>query len=332
MQTSPFKPHRNPLKESHKDIKAEFLEDSKGNFLLYPGSIHLLYGKPGTHKSWLALSLVGKYDVRYWDFENFGPILATRLRLMNVCPEKTAVFDHPETRADIYSRVEEYKITKPEILVIDGMQGLTRTIGINGDANDQIEKLFNDVLMPLKKAGIAVLLLDHLPKDSPVDDFPIGAQAKKSQCDAAILMRPRRDSDEVDVYITKDRNYDLFSRCASGPTPRHYGWLVKASAENKYMATIEPDLIGIINGVEIDSFDVNLYLAIWKFVASNPDSSATKVEENVTGKNGRIRDALKWLVDRKFLVTHKKGNGQYFRTGEVLRDAITWQVRGDSLF
>ena len=332
MQVQPFKPHRNPLKENHKDIKTEFLEDSKGNFLLYPGSIHLLYGKPGTHKSWLALSLIGKHDVRYWDFENFGPILATRLRLMDVNPDKAEVFDHPETRTDIYSRVEEYKETKPEILVIDGMQGLTRTLGINGDANDQIEKLFNDVLMPLKKAGICVVLLDHLPKDSPVDDFPIGAQAKKSQCDAAILMRPRKDSEEVDVFITKDRNYDLFSRCETGPTPRLYGWLVKASTENKFRATIEPDLVGLINGVEIDSFDVNLYLKIWKYLDENPGASATKIEENVTGKNSRIRLALEWLEKNQFISSLKKGNGKHFTTRKNLKIAIDWKARGDILF
>ena len=324
-----FKPHRNPLNENLKDIKAEFLQDLKGNFLLYPGHIHLLYGKPGTYKSWVALSLIGKYEVRYWDFENFGPILATRMRLMGVKAEDAGVFAYPETRAQIFELVEEYVITKPDILVVDGMSGISRTMGLNTDANDQVEKLFNDVFMPLKRAGICVLILDHLPKDSPVDDFPIGAQAKKSQSDVAILMKPRRDSDLVDVLVSKDRNFDLFSRCESGTTPRLYGWLIKPSAENNFQAIIEPDLIALINGQEIDSFDSTLYKEVWNFVQESPGTSGTRIEENVSGKNSRIRTAVQWLTSHGFLEQSKKGNGTHYRTQKVLKDAIEWRSRGD---
>jgi len=324
-----FKPHKNPLKENYKDVKAEYLQDFKGNFLLYPGHIHLLYGKPGTYKSWVALSLIGKHNVRYWDFENFGPIMATRMRLMGVKAEDAGVFAFPETRVQIHELVEEYVITKPDILVVDGMSGISRTMGLNTDANDQVEKLFNDVFMPLKRAGICVLILDHLPKDSPVDDFPIGAQAKKSQSDVAILMKTRRDSDLVDILVSKDRNFDLFSRCESGTTPRLYGWLIKPSTENNFRAIIEPDLIALINGEEIDSFDSTLYQEVWNFVQVSPETSGTRIEENVSGKNSRIRTALQWLTSNGFLVQSKKGNGTYYRTQKVLKDAIEWRSRGD---
>ena len=327
--TSCIKPHRNPLTENHGDIKAEFLPDSKGNNLLYPGVITLLYGKPGTYKSWIALSLIGQRKIRYWDFENFGPTIATRLRLMGVSPDDTCVFDYPESRADILSRIPEYIQDKIDLLVIDGFSGIARTMGTNTDANDQVEKLYKEVFIPLKKAGISVLLLDHLPKDSPVDDFPIGAQAKKSQCDVAILLRGRRDSDGVDVFITKDRNDELFSRCASGPTPKLYGWLTKPSKENKFRATIEPDLVAVVSGTEIDSFSANLYREIWEFVQNNPDSSGTKIEESVPGKNARIRAALKWLLLNDFLAQSKKGNATYYKVAKSLDAAMSWRSRGD---
>jgi hypothetical protein len=324
-----FKPHSNPLKENYKKVKAEYLQDSKGNSLLYPGHVHLLYGKPGTWKSWLALSLIGKHDVRYWDFENFGPIIASRLQALGVDPKDSGVFAYPESRANIYELVDEYLVTLPEILVVDGMSGISRTLGINSDANDQVEKLFNDVFMRLKRAGICVLILDHLPKDGLVDDFPIGAQAKKSQCDVAILMKPRRDSEEVDVYVSKDRNHDLFSRCESGPTPRLYGRLSKNSQNEKFRVVIEPDLIALIDGKEIDSFDTNLFQEVWNFVQLAPSSSGTKIEENVSGKNSRIRSAIEWLTANKYLVQIKKGNGSYYETGKVFKDAIEWRSRGD---
>ena len=324
-----YKPHRNPLLDNYKELKAEYLPDSKGNFLLYPGMIHLIYGKPGTWKSWIALSLIGKRSVRYLDFENHGPVMAQRLRNMCVREEDAGVFDFPETKGDVLERVQEYIATRPEVVVIDGIPGLARTFGINSDANDQVEKLFQEVLMPLKRAGVAVLLLDHLPKDGPNDDFPIGAQAKKSQCDVAILFRQRKESDDVDIFVTKDRNYDLFSRCNSGPTPRLYGWLNKPSVENGFRASIEPDLIALINGHEVDSLDANLYKSVWMYIEENQDASGTKIEENVTGKNARIRSAIQWLVSNEFLVLCKKGNGSHYRTKKIISGAIEWRSRGD---
>jgi hypothetical protein len=208
---SRFRPHRNPLTENYGELRAEFLVDAKGNNLLYPGTITLLYGKPGTFKSWIALSLIGRTDVRYWDFENLGPILAKRLRLMGVDAKDASVFDYPQSRAEIYERISEYLIDTPKVLVIDGMSGLARTMGVNSDANDQVETLYEKVLFPLKRAGVSVLLLDHTPKEGSMDDFPIGAQSKKSQCDVAILCKGRRESQEIDVYSNKgSRNDELF--------------------------------------------------------------------------------------------------------------------------
>jgi len=324
-----YKPHRNPLLENHQPLKAEFLPDSEGNYMLYPGMIHLLYGKPNTYKSWVAMSLIGKVSMRYWDFENHSPLLAQRLRVMNVDETKTCIFDFPETKKDILARVQEYLETKPEVLVIDGMQGLARTLGINSDANDQVEKLFQEILMPLKRAGICILLLDHLPKDTMNDDYPIGAQAKKSQCDVSILFRQRSDSQGVDIYITKDRNYELFSRCANGPTPRLYGSLNLPSEDNGHKVSVKPDLVAIINGREISSFDANLYNEVWRFVEEHPNSSGTKIEESVTGKNARIRATLQSLLLFGFLEQTKKGNASHYRIKKSLPDAIEWRSRGD---
>jgi hypothetical protein len=145
----------------------------------------------------------------------------------------------------------------------------------------------------------------------------------------AILLRGRRDSDEVDVFITKDRNDELFSRCASGPTPKLYGWLTKPSKENKFRATIEPDLVAVVSGSEIDSFSANLYREIWEFVQNNPDSSGTKIEESVPGKNARIRAGLKWLLLNDFLTQSKKGNATYYKVAKSLEAAMSWRSRGD---
>ena len=99
--------------------------------------------------------------------------------------------------------------------------------------------------------------------------------------------------------------------------------------ENGFRASIEPDLIALINGHEVDSLDANLYKSVWIYVEENQDASGTKIEENVTGKNARIRSAIQWLVSNEFLVLSKKGNGSHYRTKKILSGSIEWRSRGD---
>ena len=88
-------------------------------------------------------------------------------------------------------------------------------------------------------------------------------------------------------------------------------------------------MIALINGQEIDSFDSALYEEVWHFVQESPGSSGTRIEENVSGKNSRIRTAVQWLTSNGFLEQSKKGNGTHYRTEKVLKDAIEWRSRGD---
>ena len=87
--------------------------------------------------------------------------------------------------------------------------------------------------------------------------------------------------------------------------------------------------MAVVGGIEIDSFSANLYREIWEFVQNSPDSSGTKIEESVSGKNARIRAALKWLLLNDFLTQSKKGNATYYQVAKSLDAAMSWRSRGD---
>jgi hypothetical protein len=109
-----------------------------------------------------------------------------------------------------------------------------------------------------------------------------------------------------------------------------YGKLVKPNIANSFRVVVEPYMVAQINGFEIDARDTYLYESVWDYIQENPLSSGTKIEENVLGKNSRVRDALQWLVANEFLSKSQKGTGSYYRTQRRLSTAIEWRPRGES--
>ena len=91
----------NPLLQDYPKMEPKFLADKEGNFMLYPGEIHVIYGMPGTYKTFLILKLIGTCNLVYIDFENHGPTMKSRLNSMKVDPKDAQVFDFPETKENI---------------------------------------------------------------------------------------------------------------------------------------------------------------------------------------------------------------------------------------
>jgi hypothetical protein len=59
-----YPPHVNPLLENVDLPEPRYLADSEGNFIIYPGEITFLYGKPGSLKSWILMKPIGTCKMR----------------------------------------------------------------------------------------------------------------------------------------------------------------------------------------------------------------------------------------------------------------------------
>ena len=295
-----------PYHEAIGANETKYFFDAAGQPLLYEGGIHIFYGKPGTFKSWAALMVLAAHDAKYWDFEN-GPYgLRSRLALLRIPSENARKFAKPQTLGDVQKLVDDHLAFPPEIVCIDGFSGLAAAMGLDPESNQDVMQIFNTVLNPLRASGITVVILDHLPKDSSTEDYPIGAQQKKAQADVALLFKLNPKTNKVGLYLTKDRSGQLLGRSEPGQSPRQLAYL-ETSFDGVARIEIIPMIGSSINGVTITKGDAELKQAIYDYVEANPKCSKSAIETNVPGQNARKRKAHDSLVGDGFIVTESDG-------------------------
>lgn len=321
-----YRQHHNPFDYEGKLPELTFLKDTEGNSMLYRGNIHFIYGKPGTYKSWVVLSMLQHHDVRFWDFENGMSGVLRRLQSLGVSRERANYFDNPQSVEAVHARVAEYVRTKPEIVCIDGFSGLAGVMGINPESNQEVQRVFNDVFVPLRNAGITTVVLDHLPKDSSVDDYPIGAQTKKSQSDVAYLFRQNPANDGVFIYVSKDRNGAITDRAEAGSYPKRYGTVNLIAKDESISVLISPLYVARINGADVVESEALLRKRIWDYIEDNESCSKSDVERNVPGKTERKRKALKNLVDDGYVLSRTVGTSIIHSIIKPLE--IDWEPMG----
>lgn len=320
------RPHLNPLTMPLSDLRPVYLWDTDKRAMLYPGEIHIVYGAPGTFKSLLSMNLVGP-SARFLDFEN-GPVaLRQRLQAMPINPDRAECFDFPETAEQVLERIQEYCSTKPSVVVIDGLPGLCGVLGVDSDNNAEVQGLFSNVLVPMKNAGICVVLLDHIPKDAAKPEYPIGAQAKKAQCGVAYLLQRNAATGTVDLFVAKDRHHVIASRCEPGPLP-FYG-SVRVSDECYLTVEIVPERVANLDGQTLSAREGRLIQEVWEFVANNPGCSKNAVETSVTGKNSAKRKAVDLLVDGKYIEARQDGSAR--RHFVLAAPPVEWMTRDADL-
>lgn len=320
-------PHSNPFDAAGQAPALTYWKDSEGKPLLYQGAIHIVYGKPSTFKSWFAVHLLKDANVRLWDYENGAASTLQRLQALGVRYEQASGYAVPSSEAEILDRIDEYVATKPDILVIDGFSGFAEAMNINGEANNEVSHAFAKVLFPLKKAGITVVILDHLPKDASNPDYPIGAQAKRSQADVAMLFKHTKSPNVVEIFVAKDRHGALSARCESGAVPRRFGTLTLVSNEDAITLVVAPAYSASMNGAEISENDAGLLEQIYRYLEDNPKQSKSSIEAAVPGKTERKRRALQQLVDGGYVVVEPIGTSLIHSAGKPLN--LEWKVIGD---
>lgn len=321
-----FPPHINPLAmESYSTLEPKFLSDALGRPMLYPGEIHVFYGRPQTFKSWALMPLIGSCEVRYVDFENGLMTIRNRLKALNVAKEDAEVFCFPESPAELTSRIIEYIETKPDVVCFDGLPGLLRLLGKDGDSNNDVNEVFATYIEPLKKAGVAVVLLEHLPKSSSEanDDYPIGAQSKKSVPGVLFLHRPRKTEDTVDIFIAKDRHNSIAERCDDFGWPKPYGFIQLNRDGALLDPRVEPFLVPFLDGEQIESHEAKRMLDVWNACAQSNGLNQSEIEEAVGGNHRLRRNATDSLLKKGYLRGVKQGRSLKYIAIDNLK--IEWR-------
>ncbi|SKN99595.1 AAA family ATPase [Mycobacteroides abscessus] len=161
-----------------------------GGHLFYSGEFNLIHGDPESGKTWLCLTAVaaalaagGKAAIIDLDHNGAHSII-NRLQQLGV--DNDTLADHnrfrlaePETSGELQQVINDLRTFEPTVVTIDSLGEVLPLFGANSNNADDFTRVHAAVISPLAKAGVAVLAVDHLPKNADSRQFgPTGTNAK----------------------------------------------------------------------------------------------------------------------------------------------------------
>jgi hypothetical protein len=248
-------------------------EDGVG--LLYDGRVHSIYGESESGKSLILMAEACRlmqegHDVLWVTLDSDAGEDVRRALSFGCPPEVVAKhldYRQPDGPAISSPSFAEMFTQSYKLAVIDGVTVAVQLLGQSagqGDPNDAIVRFFKIFPRRLaKRTGAAVVLVDHVSKDSDGRGrFAIGAQAKMSEIDGAnYIVEPvappvKGGIGKISLRVAKDRPAGVRKHCGE--------W--RAKDRTQEAAVIEVDSRGETTTVrvhapetvitEIDPFDV----------------------------------------------------------------------------
>jgi hypothetical protein len=173
--------------------------------LIYAAKSHLVFGEPEVGKGWLVAAAVKERleageHVGYIDFDDQDPrVMVARLRSLGVADDTIAeqfhyvIPDEPLTdagRAEIERMLVEWA---PSLVVLDGFTDALTLHNVPEGDNVAIAKWMRGLPARLKRAGAAVVLIDHVVKSREHrGGYSIGGQHKKAKVDVAYEVEAKK--------------------------------------------------------------------------------------------------------------------------------------------
>ena len=299
------------------------LARSDGEHLVYAAKIHSLAGEPESGKGWLILLLAAERiaageHVLYIDFEDeartvVGRLLATGLAAEAIVERFHYVRpDEPLTeaaRAEVEHVLETFR---PALGLIDGLTDARAIHGIDLRDNTEVANWMRGLPMTLRNRGMAVVITDHVTKDSDSRGrWAIGAQHKLAKVDVSYHLRVEEPlgrglEGRILIRIEKDRPGHV-RRLANGRTVAEV--IAIGSEDGGMSITIEP-----APGQDEDdpvSFRPTGYMEkVSRACEAEPGLSVNGIRGAVSGKNEYIDRAREVLVREEWMEAREDGPAQ----------------------
>jgi hypothetical protein len=165
----------------------QFIDES---YLFYSGEFNLIYGDTECGKTWLCLAAVastlntgGRAAIIDLDHNGAASII-NRLMALGVAEElltdsQAFRLAEPVTDLELKELVADLTVFRPDVVVLDSLGEVMPLFRANSNNADDFTIVHADVIKPLTRAGAAVLVVDHLPKNADSRQHgPIGSTAK----------------------------------------------------------------------------------------------------------------------------------------------------------
>jgi hypothetical protein len=307
--------------------------------LFYPGKVNALLGESESGKTWVALhaaaqELTAGHDVAYVDFEDTAPGVTGRLTALGI--DRDALLQHltyiaPEEgwSAQAVADLGETLASRDRtLIVLDGVNAAMTLLGLDTNSTTDATKFAQVLLDRLARTGAAVVTIDHVAKNKETrGKGGIGSQAKRAMirgCAISVeVVTPfgRGMVGKLKLFVDKDRpgyvrGFSAFAKNAgiailsSDPSSGNVRIVVQAAEEldAESRATFRPT--GLMDRI-------SRHLA-----GAGEDLSQTQIEKEVPGKAEYIRQALRALLDGKYIeqIAGGRGGGHRYRHRHLYRE------------
>lgn len=212
-----------------------------GACLLYPGETAWVFGEPGCGKTWALLYACAQEIERgrhvvWFDFEGQGAAVVSRLLILGRTHDELRTHLHlvePETPyvENMRSQLDALIGHGPTLVVFDAANDVLTLQGGRLNDPDAIAKFDIALLLPFKRAGAAVAVIDHVPKNAENREWPINSGHKMACTTVAYSLvsraqfRPDQDGASM-IVVRKDRHGN-----APAPKGKTAGWFVLRNGE-----------------------------------------------------------------------------------------------------
>lgn len=309
---------------------------------VYPGKMHLISGRPETGKTWFVLTAIvaavrADGAALFIDADVNGQReIAARLASLGLCWEEiTAVgytddvheyFADESGRRGLAEWVRRNAERGPVVVVIDSLNAAIAALRYSLDEAG-VTAFENVVVNPLKSAGAAVILVDHIPMSGDErSPYTISSQRKHAASDVHVRVKSvsaslTRGGPPVahDLLLMKCRPGGIDSH---GPT-RFMGRITLTPGEDGAMGwglVLGPPKAKESPGPAVAVRPRVVMQRVSEWAHGQPESfSKNEAEKAVTGKAETKRSAIDILLDEGYL-SHSEEGYRYVRAYRAEED------------
>jgi hypothetical protein len=288
--------------------------------VFYPGRRHLISGPGEAAKTWLCLGaavaeIKDGRGVIWADLDGMGPReIASRLTAYGVTEDELAAlvyFTAPEGELDdaqTFRLLEWARETGCRMLVSDAFTGFLVRHGLDGNVTKDVEQAWQ-ILDPVKDAGLAAVLIDHVVKNAKNrKGEAIGSERKGTAAHLHFDLTPlekfqRGGTGRSRIGVSRDRGA-YFPRPFAGELVLHSDadtgavtWTIEAPRTD---GTFRP---------------THLMEKVSKFVEGYPDGVTKRtLEAGVKGNTDAKRLALELLITEGYVHRETGANRSQLHT------------------
>jgi hypothetical protein len=283
-----------------------------GGHLLYAGRLNEIHAEPSVGKTNIALAIAidvlrSGQAVLFIDPEDTPQGIATRLISFGADPATVVANFHylqnPDP-VDLHRTAAWSARAKPALTIIDGLAELLAGSAVDENDAGAILQFFKAHIRPFAEAGSAVLISDHVAKDTEGRGrWARGSGAKLGRYDGAVYTATTvqayapTQAGSVRLTISKDRNGGV------GPRGHH-----TAHIHFEPLQEEEPGTLVTIRQAPVDWKPTHLMDRVVQELQTNPEATARDLRS--LGKSDYVDTAIRALVEEGKLRIEKQGPGK----------------------